>query len=98
MSRDAAPGRRREYTAAEARRWAAAVTDGLTRPEFKTRFGLTVEAAREQAVRLGVELPAMDRRGDVQQAKAPPQPERSVLWFPTPRARRKAGAVRRRMT
>lgn len=99
MSRDQAPGRRREYTAAEARRWAAAIADGLSRPEFRARFSLSVEAARGHAERLGVTIPLIDRSGDVQQAKAPPvSPERSVLWFPTPRSRRKAGATRRRMS
>lgn len=89
--------RRRIYTLDDAQRWARAVADGLDGSAFQARFGISLKQARDRARDHGVEVPRIDQ-GRMRDAKAPPTEERSVLWFPTPRSRRKAGATRRRMT
>ena len=88
--------RRRIYTPEDAQRWARAVAEGLDGSAFQVRFGLSLKQARDRARDHGVEIQRIDQ-GRMRDAKAPATEDRSVMWFPTPRSRRKPGAVRRRM-
>ena len=90
--------RRRVYTPADVARWSQSISEGVVGGEFRERHGLPINSARQSAARLGLTLPEVVTAGRMRDAKAPATEDRSVMWFPTPRARRKSGATRRRMS
>jgi hypothetical protein len=88
MSRTTMPGRRRVHTPEDVRRWADAILDGVSGPDFKARFNLTLSGARKIARTMEQPLPPVPTRVDARKAAKVPG-ERSVLWFPTKSGKRR---------